>query len=108
MFHSYGCSRFLKLNINTISQSCHFPPETFEYCFTSFFLDDGSYLRMLQSSPFIVALVVAQHILSFTRPLTQALQQTDCYIIMACNDANRCKTVIQKERSSPWKSNCQL
>ena len=58
-----------------------------------------SYLRMLQSSPFIVALVVAQHILSFTRPLTQALQQTDCYIIMACNDANRCKTVIQKERS---------
>jgi hypothetical protein len=21
--------------------SCHFPPETFEYCFTSFFLDDG-------------------------------------------------------------------
>ena len=59
--------------------------------------DARSYLRMLQSSPFIVALVVAQHILSFTRPLTQAHQQTDCDIIKACNDANRCKTVIQKE-----------
>ena len=58
-----------------------------------------SYLGMLQSSPFIVALFVAQHILSFTRPLTQALQQNDCDIIKACNDANICKTVIQKERS---------
>lgn len=62
-------------------------------------LKAGSYLRMLQSSPFIVALVVAQHILSFNRPLTQALQQTDCDIIKACNDTNRCKTVIQEERS---------
>jgi hypothetical protein len=59
----------------------------------------GSYLRMLQSSPFIVALVVAQHILSFTRLLTQALQHTDCDVIKACNDDNTCKTVIQKERS---------
>jgi hypothetical protein len=46
-----------------------------------------------------VALVVVQHILSFNRPLTQALQQTDCDIIKTCNDTNRCKTVIQKERS---------
>jgi hypothetical protein len=58
-----------------------------------------SYLGMLQSSPFIVTLFVAQHILSFTRPLTQTLQQNDCDIIKACNDANICKTVIQKERS---------
>ncbi|VDI21253.1 Hypothetical predicted protein [Mytilus galloprovincialis] len=43
----------------------------------------SAHLRMLQSSQFIVALVVTQHILSFTRPLTQVLQKTDCDIIKA-------------------------
>ncbi|XP_071142151.1 zinc finger MYM-type protein 1-like [Mytilus edulis] len=46
-------------------------------------------LRMLQSSQFIVALAVSQHILSFTRPLTQVLQKTDCDIIKAYQDASK-------------------
>ena len=35
-------------------------------------LKAGSHLRTIQSSQFIVALVVTQHILSYTRPLSQA------------------------------------
>ncbi|CAC5375766.1 unnamed protein product [Mytilus coruscus] len=59
----------------------------------------SAHLRMLQSSPLIVALVVTQHILSFTRPLTQVLQKTDCDITKAYQDANTCKTVINEQRN---------
>jgi len=50
------------------------------------------------SSQFIVALVVTQHILSYTRPLSQALQKADCDIVKACIDANTCKKVIREQR----------
>ncbi|CAC5424514.1 unnamed protein product [Mytilus coruscus] len=59
----------------------------------------SAHLRMLQSSQFIVALVVTQHVLIFTRPLTQVLQKTDCDIIKAYQDANTCKTVINEQRN---------
>lgn len=72
-------------------------------------LKAGSHSRMLQSSQFIVALVVSQHVLSFTRPLSQALQKTDCDIVKACVDANNCKRVIREQRQdqvfeSLWKT----
>ena len=53
---------------------------------------------MIQSFQFIVALVVTQHILSNTRPLSQALQKADCDIVKACVDANTCKKVIREQR----------
>jgi hypothetical protein len=57
-------------------------------------LEAGSHLRMIQISQIIVALVVTQHILSYTRPLAQALVKSDCDIVKACIDANTCKKVI--------------
>jgi hypothetical protein len=55
-------------------------------------------LRRIQSSQFIKVLVVTQHILSYTRPPSQALQKADCDIAKACIDANTCKKVIRKQR----------
>ena len=57
-----------------------------------------SHLRMIQSFQFIVALVVTQHILSYTRPLAQALQKADCDIVKACVDASTFKKVIREQR----------
>lgn len=42
-----------------------------------------SYLRLLQSSSFIISMVVAQFILSFSHPLSLALQKTSCDVIKA-------------------------
>ena len=61
-------------------------------------LEAGSHLRMIQISQIIVALVVTQHILSYTRPLAQALVKSDCDIVKACIDANTCKKVIREQR----------
>jgi len=36
---------------------------------------------MIQSSQFIIVLVVTQHILSYTRPLSQNLQKADCEFV---------------------------
>ena len=60
-------------------------------------LEAGSHL-MIQISQIIVALVVTQHILSYTRPLAQALVKSDCDIVKACIDANTCKKVIREQR----------
>jgi len=53
---------------------------------------------MIQSSQFIIVLVVTQHILSYTIPLSQALQKADCDIVKTCVDANTCKKVIREQR----------
>jgi len=60
------------------------------------------HLRMIQSSHFIIVLVVTQHILRYTRPLSQALQKTDCDtgIVKACIDATTCKKVIREQREN--------
>ena len=47
-------------------------------------LKAGSHLRIIQSSQFIVVLVVTQHILSYTRPLSQTVQKANCGIVKAC------------------------
>ena len=45
-------------------------------------------------NPFIVALVVAQHILSISQPLSLALQATNCDIVKAYQDAALCTDTI--------------
>ena len=53
---------------------------------------------MIQSSHFIVALVVTQHIMNYAKPIYQALQKADCDIVKAYIDANTCKKVFRKQR----------
>ena len=50
-----------------------------------------SYIRLLEDSQFIVALVVGQHILSFTAAVTKLLQATDCNLGDAYADVQRAK-----------------
>ena len=52
----------------------------------------------MESSSFIVALVVAQHILSISQPLSLALQATNCDIVKAYQDAALCKDTILSQR----------
>ena len=61
-------------------------------------LKAGSHLRMIQSSHFIVALVVTQHIMNYAKPIYQTLQKADCDIVKAYIDANTCKKVFRKQR----------
>jgi hypothetical protein len=55
---------------------------------------------MIQSSQFIIVLVVTQHILSYTRPLSQALQKADCDIvarnISVLSAGKRCSNCIRQ------------
>ena len=56
-----------------------------------------SHLRLLQSSGFIVSLVVAQFVLSFSHPLCLSLQNTNCDVIKAHCNARLCQTTISKQ-----------
>lgn len=58
-----------------------------------------SYLRLLQCSSFIISMVVAQFILSFSHPLSLALQKTSCDVIKAYKNAKLCKSTILVQRS---------
>ena len=58
-----------------------------------------SHLKLLQSSNFIVSLIVAQFILSFSHPLCLSLQKTNCDIIKAYHNAKLCQTTISKQRN---------
>ena len=58
-----------------------------------------SHLKLLQSSSFIVSLVVAQFILSFSHPLCLKLQNTHCDVIKVYQNARLCQTTISKQRN---------
>ena len=58
-----------------------------------------SYYRLMESSTFIVALVVAQFVLSFTHPLCLSLQKVSCDVVKAYHNAKLCKETISKQRS---------
>ena len=58
-----------------------------------------SHFRDLSSAGFIVALVVAQFILSFFHPLCQALQRTDCDVIKAYKHAKACQSIISSQHN---------
>ena len=57
-----------------------------------------SYAKLMESSSFIVALVIAQHILSISQPLSLALQATNCDIVKAYQDAALCKDTVLSQR----------
>ncbi|XP_062521172.1 zinc finger MYM-type protein 1-like [Corticium candelabrum] len=58
----------------------------------------SSYLRLLQSSSFIVCLVVSQYILSFCDPLTKSLQSPHCDVLKAYQTAKLLRTTISAQR----------
>lgn len=57
-----------------------------------------SYYRLMQSSTFIVSLVVAQFVLSFSHPLCLSLQKVSCDV-KAYRNAKLCKETISKQGS---------
>ena len=58
-----------------------------------------SHVKRLQSSSFIVSLVVAQFILSFSHPLWLSLQNTNCDVIKVYQNARLRQTTISKQRN---------
>ena len=66
--------------------------------------DAASYIRMLEDSQFLVALVVSQHVLSFLGPVTRALQSVDCNLVDAYNDIELARKCIHDSRNEDcWK-----
>ncbi|XP_061170352.1 52 kDa repressor of the inhibitor of the protein kinase-like [Saccostrea echinata] len=57
-----------------------------------------AFINMMERSSFIVAIVVAHHILSYMKPLTLALQSSKCGVYKAFVDAQNCKQVINDQR----------
>ena len=53
-----------------------------------------SYYRLMQSSTFILALVVAQFVLNFTHPLCLSLQKVSCDVVKAYHNTKLCKETI--------------
>ena len=60
--------------------------------------DASSYIRLLEDPQFIVALTVAQIILSFLNPVTRALQAKDCNLADAYKDISVAKECIRDTR----------
>ena len=58
-----------------------------------------AYIRLLEDSQFIVALVVGQYVLSFTSSVTKLLQAKDCNLGEAYADIQRAKECIQNART---------
>ncbi|XP_062511260.1 zinc finger MYM-type protein 1-like [Corticium candelabrum] len=68
-----------------------------ESCSTDSRAKASSYLRLLQSSSFIVCLVVSQYILSFCDPLAKSLQSPTCDILKAYQTAKLLRTTISAQ-----------
>lgn len=59
---------------------------------------------MLEDTQFVVALVIGQYILSFTAPVTKALQAKDCNLGEAYEDVDTAKKCIKDARTEEvWK-----
>lgn len=71
----------------------------FESCSSEFRANALYYINLLESSPLLVALVVAQYILSFSKPLCLALQKESTDIIEAYEKAKTCCSAIKAQRS---------
>ena len=65
-----------------------------------------SYIRLLEDSKFIVALVVGQYILSFIAAVTKLLQADDCNLGEAYADVHRAKECIQNARKDEVGKRC--
>ena len=58
-----------------------------------------TFIHLMVRSTFIVALVITHHILTCTKPLSLALQNSKCDVDKAFVDAQNCKKVIAAQRS---------
>ena len=75
--------------------------------------DASSYIRLLEDSQFIVALTVAQFVLSFLGSVTTALQSTSCNLAVAYDDVALARECIRDSRTEDcwgkvWKRTDQL
>ena len=75
--------------------------------------DSSSYIRLMEDSQFIVALVAVQFILSFLRCVTLALQSTECNLVDAHADVALARECIRDSRNEEcwerlWKKATQL
>ena len=61
--------------------------------------DAASYLYSMSAFCFIVAVVICQYILAFTRPLSVVLQSKECDLVLAHEDARNLVAAIQSQRS---------
>ena len=61
--------------------------------------DSASYIRLLEDSQFIVALVTVQFLLSFLRCVTLALQSTECNLVDAYADVTLARECIRDSRN---------
>ena len=61
--------------------------------------DTASYLYSMSAFYFIVAAVISQYILAFTRPLSVGLQNKECNLVLAHEDAWNLVAAIQSQRS---------
>ena len=61
--------------------------------------DASSYMRLLEDSQFVVALVVTQAILGFLTSVTLALQAKNCDLAEAYKDVTAAKKCIQDARN---------
>ena len=61
--------------------------------------DAASYLYSMSAFCFIVAAVICQYILAFTRPLSVVLQSKECDLVLAHEDARNLVAAIQSQRS---------
>ena len=65
--------------------------------------DAASYIRLLEDSQFLVALVVAQFVLSYLGSVTTSLQCVQCNLVDAYNDVKLARKCIQDTRTdSCW------
>ena len=61
--------------------------------------DAASYLYSMSAFSFMVAAVICQYILAFTRPLSVGLQNKECDLVLAHEDARNLVAAIQSQRS---------
>ena len=66
----------------------------------------NAFIHLMERSTCIVALVIAHHILSCTKPLSFALQNSKCDVYKAFVDAQNCKKVIASQRSDTVFNRC--
>jgi len=64
--------------------------------------DADSFLKRLLSFEFIVSAVISHHVLAFTRPLTVALQASNCDLHKAHKMAQRLIKALQDDRKELW------
>ncbi|CAG2222785.1 unnamed protein product [Mytilus edulis] len=59
----------------------------------------GGHRRLMEDPEFIMALVVAQYVLAFLKPLTLSLQKVDCDMVVAFDEARNLLRTLKSIRS---------